>query len=289
MNNLTPLVKRVCAYMVDILIVMLLSLAITSIPFLRKNTNEYQDKYSEYEEKYTKTNDFYQLLETSYKDSEISQEEYDELLKKEIYNDILTEKYEDNKISKGEYKEITNKINESLTNLTKDYNYILGKIAISDSIITIVTTLLYFGVIQYILKGQTVGKKLLNLQVVSASKKELNILNYILRSLIINNVLLNAIGLIFLAYSSKKIYLQADSTLSLLVSIVEAITIFLVMTRVDKRGLHDLLFNTKVILVAKEQETKTESKNNKLVLEAEYKEEVTDNGETRNKQKRRKK
>ena len=289
MNNLTPLVKRVGAYMIDILIVMILSLAITSIPFLRKNTNEYQDKYSEYEEKYTKTNDFYQLLETSYKDSEISQEEYDELLKKEIYNDILTEKYEDNKISKGEYKEITNKINESLTNLTKDYNYILGKIAISDSIITIITTLLYFGVIQYILKGQTVGKKLLNLQVVSASKKELNILNYILRSLIINNVLFNTIGIIFLAYSSKKIYLQADSTLSLLVSIVEAITIFLVMTRVDKRGLHDLLFNTKVILVAKEQETKTESKNNKLVLEAEYKEEVTDNGETRKKQKRRKK
>ena len=85
MNNLTPLVKRVCAYMVDILIVMILSLAITSIPVLRKNTNEYQDKYSEYEAKYTKTNEFYQLLQTSYKDSEISQEEYDELLKKEIY------------------------------------------------------------------------------------------------------------------------------------------------------------------------------------------------------------
>lgn len=299
MNNLTPLVKRVCAYMVDILIVMILSLAITSIPFLRKNTKEYQDKYSEYEEKYTKTNEFYQLLQTSYQDNEISQEEYDELLKKEIYLDILTEQYEDNKISKGEYKEITNKINEDTTNLTKDYNYILGKIAISDSIITIITTLLYFGVIQYILKGQTVGKKLLNLQVVSASKKELNIINYILRSLIINNVLLNAIGLIFLAYSSKKIYLQADSTLSLLVSIVEAITIFLVMTREDKRGLHDLLFNTKVISLEKEpnkeiknnkpvKEEKKE-KNKKLVLEAEYKEEVIDNGETRNKQKRRKK
>ena len=289
MNNLTPLVKRVCAYMVDILIVMILSLAITSIPFLRKNTNEYQDKYSEYEEKYTKTNDFYQLLQTSYEDKEISLEEYDELLKLEIYNNLLTEKYKDEKISKGEYKEITIKINEDTTNLTKDYNYILGKIAISDSIITIITTLLYFGVIQYFLKGQTVGKKLLNLQVVSASEKELNVLNYILRSLIINNVLLNTIGIIFLAYSSKKIYLQADSTLSLLVSIVEAITIFLVMTREDKRGLHDLLFNTKVISVEKETENKTESKNTKKIIDAEYKEEVPNNGEKSNKQKGRKK
>ena len=289
MKNLTPLVKRVAAYMVDILIVMILSLAITSIPFLRKNTKEYQDKYSEYEEKYTKTNEFYQLLQTSYKDNEIQQEEYDELLKLDIYNDILIEKYEDNKLSKGEYKEISNKINEDTQSLTKEYNYKLGKISILDSIITLLTTLLYFGIIQYFLKGQTIGKKLLNLKVVSASKKEINVINYILRSLIINNVLLNTIGIIFLAYSSKKIYLKADSILSMLVSIVEAITIFLVMTREDKRGLHDLLFNTKVIEVSKETEQKKKLKNDKLVLDAEYKEEESNNGRKSNKTKQRKK
>lgn len=280
MNNLTPLIKRVCAYMVDIFIVMILSVLISSIPFLRKNTQEYQNKYNEYEEKYTKINDFYQSLESSYEDNEINEEEYNELIKEETYNDLLTEKYEDNKISKGEYKEITNKINEDTTSLTNDYNYILGKIAISDSIITLVTTLLYFGILQYFLKGQTVGKRLLKLKVVSASNKKINILNYILRSLIINNVFLNAMGIIFLAYSSKSIYLKADSILSMLVSVLEAITIFLVMTREDKRGLHDLLFNTKVIYLEKEiNDTKT--------IEADYKEEVKNNGKERNKQKKR--
>ncbi len=289
MNNLTPLIKRVCAYMIDIIIVMYLSTIITSIPFLRKNTTEYQNKYSEYQEQSNKIKNYSELLSNSYIDNEITNEEYDKLLKENLYTELLTEKYEDNKISKGEYKEITNKINEDTTNLTNDYNYILGKIAISDSLITIITTLLYFGVIQYFLKGQTVGKKLLNLQVVSASKKEINILNYILRSLIINNVLLNSVGIIFLAYSSKKVYLKVDSTLSLLVSIVEAITIFLVMTREDKRGLHDLLFNTKVISLGKETNNKNELKSNKLVLDADYKEEVTVHGEKSNKQKRRKK
>ena len=59
------------------------------------------------------------------------------------------------------------------------------------------------------------------------------------------------------------------------------------MTRVDKRGLHDLLFNTKVISV--EKENKTESKNTKKIIDAEYKEEVPNNGEKSNKQKGRKK
>ena len=196
--------------------------------------------------------------------------------------------YEDNKISKGEYKEIITKIQEDSKELLNKYNYILGKIAISDSIITILVTLLYFGVLQYFTKGQTIGKKLLHLQVVSATKKELNILNFILRTLIINNVLLNSIAIIFLATTSKSIYLKADSATSLLVSIVEAITIFLVMTREDKRGMHDLLFGTKVISIENNIKTIKTTKHNKLVLDADYKEEEY-NGKERNKQKRRKK
>ena len=36
----------------------------------------------------------------------------------------------------------------------------------------------YFGIIQYFLKGQTIGKKILKLKVISASTKKINILNY---------------------------------------------------------------------------------------------------------------
>jgi uncharacterized protein YxeA len=61
MNNLTPLVKRVCAYMMDIFIVMLLAVITTSIPFLRKNNTEYQNNYSKYEEAYTKINEYYEI------------------------------------------------------------------------------------------------------------------------------------------------------------------------------------------------------------------------------------
>ena len=268
--------------MLDIFIIMFLSVLITSIPFLRKNNTEYQNKYSEYEEKYTQINNYYEQLKSSYQDNTISTEEYDKLIKENSYAELLIEKYEDEKVSKGEYKEISNQIELASKELANDYNYILGKIAISDSIITILTTLLYFGIIQYLLKGQTIGKKILKLQVVSSTKKELNISNFILRTLIINNVLLNVTVIIFLATTSKSIYIKADSIISLLVSIVEAITIFLVMTRDDKRGLHDLLFGTKVISIEKA------TKNSEILIDSKYKEE-DNNGKKTNQQKRRKK
>ena len=273
MKNISLVMKRVCAYMIDTVIVMLLALSISSIPFLRKNTEKYEDKYKEYEQNFNEYNDFYQSLVSKYEDNEINEEEYNELIKNDNYKDYIISYYEDNKITQGEFKKITNKINEEAKELTNEYNYKLGKIALSDTIITLVCTLLYFGVFQYFLKGQTIGKKILKLKVVSASSKKINILNYILRSLIVNNVLLNIVGVIFLAYSSKKIYIQTDSILGTIVSIIEAVIIFLVLTRDDMRGLHDLLFNTKVISLEqpKTEEIKEEKNNNK-VIEATYEE-----------------
>ena len=47
MKNINLVMKRVCAYMIDTVIVMLLSLSISTIPFLRKNTEKYETKYKE--------------------------------------------------------------------------------------------------------------------------------------------------------------------------------------------------------------------------------------------------
>ena len=272
MKNLKPLMKRVCAYLIDLFIVLMLGTLVSSIPFLNKNMDNYQKTYSKYEDKYNIYLDYIKLLDEYYEDKEINEEEYNKLIEKETYKEIIISKYEDNKITSGEYKKIVEEINKEFDIIAKDYTYKLGKEGISNSIITLVCTLLYFGVFQYFLKGQTIGKKLLKLKVVSASDKKINILNYILRSLIVNDVLLNTIGIIFLVTTSKKVYTSASNTISLLISITEAIIIFLVMTREDNRGLHDLLFNTKVISLEKEESTKKDNSENKII-EAEYKEE----------------
>lgn len=276
MKNLKPLMRRVCAYMIDLFVVLILATLVSSIPFLNKNMDKYQETYDEYEDKFNDYSKYIKLLDEYYEDKEITEEEYNKLIENETYKEFIISKYEDDKITNGEYKKIVEKVNEEFDKVAKDYTYILGKQGISNSIITLVCTLLYFGVIQYFLKGQTIGKKLLKLKVVSASDKKINIINYLLRSLIVNDVLLNGIGIIFLLTANKKIYTSASNTISLLISIVEAIIIFLVMTREDERGLHDLLFNTKVISQEKEKteeksiEEKDDSK--KKIIEAEYEE-----------------
>lgn len=291
MTNIRPLMKRVCAYILDLFIVLIVASLISSIPALNKNMDDYQKTYEEYEEKYNDYTDYLTLLEESYKDEEINEEEYTKLTDSEQYQEIISSKYDDNKISEKEYTKIVSEVNENFDTLAADYVYILSKEGVSNSVITLICTLLYFGVIQYFLKGQTIGKKILKLKVVSASDKKINILNYILRSLIVNDILLNGVGITFLLLSSKSVYTSADNVINILISIVEAIIIFLVLTREDQRGLHDLLFNTKVIST---EETKEEVSqiDNKKILEAEIeesKEEENNNGEEKPKKGRRKK
>ena len=276
MNNLKPLLKRVCAYSIDLLIVLTISSLISNTQIFKKQMNSYQKTYDEYKEKHNKYSEYLNLFQESYQDSEITEEEYNQLLEKDYQKELIISKYEDNQISKGESKEIIETLNKDFNNISKNYTYKLNKKGVFNSIITLSCTLIYFGIIQYLLNGQTIGKKILNLKIISTTNKKLNIINYILRSLIINNILLNTIGILFLILSSKKVYLEANNILSTLTSVFEATIIFLVLTRQDQRGLHDLLFNTEVISIKKlENDTKDTNKSkdkNTKVIEANYKE-----------------
>lgn len=280
MTNIKPTLKRVSAYIIDLFIVLIFASLITSIPIFNKYMKNYQKTYSKYENKYNDYEEYLNLLKESYLDDEINEEEYNKLTESKEYKQIIINNYEDNKISKGEYKEIINDINKEFDKTAKDYIYILNKKGLYNSLITLLCTLIYFGIIQCLLKGQTIGKKILKLKVVSSSSKKINILNFILRSLIVNDVLLNGISILLLILTSKSIYNSANNIINILISISEAIIIYLVLTREDGRGLHDLLFNTQVISI-----DDTANKDN--VIEAEYQEEVEKNEKGRTKGKRR--
>lgn len=294
MNNTRPLLKRVGAYLIDLCIIVIISSLISSIPVLNKESKQYQEKYNEYKEKYDEYEDTLETLEEIYEEKEIEDEEYNELTSS-VYKDIIIEKIEDRELTKKEYQELVKTINKEFDVVAKEYVYILNKNNKAYTIITLICTLLYFGVLQYLLKGQTIGKRLLKIKVVSAKNKKLNILTYTFRSLIVNDVLLNTVGVLFLIFASKKVYTSANNIVGTLVSICEAIIIFTVMTNQEGRGLHDLLFGTKVIPTdvkenqkttkvieepkeepqEKKKETSSKKKTSKKTVDAEYKEKNT--------------
>ena len=124
MNNIKPLLKRVCAYAIDLALILVISSLISSLPVFNKETKEYQEAYSEYEEIFYQYDDHLKLLEESYKDEKIDEEEYNKLNEEEKFQELISSKYEDNKISKKEYTEITETLNDEFNGIAKDYIYI---------------------------------------------------------------------------------------------------------------------------------------------------------------------
>lgn len=245
--EIKPIIKRVCAYLIDIFIVMIIATLISTIPAFEKKYDNYQKTYQELSDIYSEYDKLNELFEESYEDKEITQEEYDKLIENETYKSLFEENYQDKLIDEKEYKDIQSKINETYITIAKDYDYQLQKLSTYNTILTIVCTFVYFGIIQYLLKGQTIGKKILGIKIVSSNNKKLTIFTFFLRSLIINNIFLNTINLIFLNYTSRNTYTIANTIIDFLISFIEALTIFLIITRENRQGIHDLCCHTKVI------------------------------------------
>ena len=114
--------------------------------------------------------------------------------------------------------------------------------------ISVALTIAYYVVFQYMNKGQTIGKKILNIRVVDKdTKKPISILKGLLRSFIILSVLSGTLGIIFLFVLSKNSYFISYSALLFIEGIFTLITIMLVLYKKDGRGLHDIIANTIVL------------------------------------------
>ncbi|MBQ9072034.1 MAG: RDD family protein [Bacilli bacterium] len=207
--------KRVVAYIIDIILVSLISTFLTSNSFINKDYDKYANTYDEYEEVYNEyTNSIEEL------DDELTDDEYNKKLEE---------------------------INKEYEGTLENYNYKLVKLSIIPTSISIIIIILYFVVLQYLLKGQTIGKKIMKLQVKSNNDKKLTIFNYILRSLIVNEVLINILSIIFLLVLKKEGYLIYNQIIYVVSYIIEMVIIFMIAFDKNHRSLHDYIANTKVI------------------------------------------
>ena len=129
-----------------------------------------------------------------------------------------------------------------------ELNYNVNKYKVISSSISIGSTLLYFVILQWALKGQTLGKKIMKIRVVAKNEnKKLNIGNYLLRSIILNNVIFSIILIVFVYLMSARSYYTLCLIISYLQLLVMAIIMLMVVLRKDYRGLHDVIAGTKVI------------------------------------------
>ena len=152
----------------------------------------------------------------------------------ESSNDVV-EKYLNQEIDSKVY------INESM-NITYQIARKNGMI----SLVTIFLEILYFIVYQFYKGGQTIGKRIMKIKVVSTDK-EITMNQMLVRSLLINSILIEMILFGFVIFTSKSIYIYGTIIFELIQYTIIIISCLMVMYGKKKVGLHDLISHTEVI------------------------------------------
>lgn len=117
------------------------------------------------------------------------------------------------------------------------------------SILTLVIIVLYFVVYQFYNDGQTIGKKIMKIKVISSNEKRLTMDNYIYRSMIINSLLINILIFILLLIGKDMIYFVGVGCLRFIDYLLIIISGIMIISSKSKRGLQDIIANTDVIKI----------------------------------------
>lgn len=258
--------KRFGAYILDMFLVVLVASLISSITFINKDYKEYNSVYSEYEDVTNKYKSFIDDIGETYSDEQIEEEEYQKLVSEHpTFADNITSRYDDKIIDSDEYDNILETIYDLYKTDTIAYNYRLSKLNFISSIILIICLILYFGVVQYLLKGQTLGKRIFNLKVVNKNSDKVGLVNLLVRTVILTGILITIAQIICLFTLNANDYYNVSYYIQIISYGMEIAILFTTLISSSNRGLHDIISGTSVIDVSK-------SIIDKNVIDAEYKE-----------------
>lgn len=115
------------------------------------------------------------------------------------------------------------------------------------SLVTLFLSVLYFIVYQYYNNGQTIGKKVMKIKVVSSTDKEITMNSFIFRSLIVNSILVDMISFAIVIFGNETAYFYGVAICGIIKYTLLLICGFMVMWSKSGMGLHDRIAHTTVV------------------------------------------
>ena len=152
------------------------------------------------------------------------------------------------------YLELSDKLVSSMNNddITNgeliNLEYDLTKAGSNLFIIKLGVTFFYFGILGFLFNGRTLGKRIFKLRIIPMGSVNLRPGLFILRSIIVNNILFDSISVLSLILGSKGVWLLVNSLVSIISYLIMFILLIFMFVRDDGRSLHDLLCKSAVIL-----------------------------------------
>ncbi len=243
------ILKRLGAYGIDMMVIMIITQCLSGIPILNHQLDNYNKYYQEYATTLKEYTEFKVELQNSFKDEKITEKEYLKITQKsETYKPIMEKYYADKKITKREFNKINKSIDNAYMKTYKKEYYNVEKNSICYFVIYLITTLAYFIGFNYYTSGQTLGKKVFRLRIVSSKEEaqKVSLLSYFIRALLLYQPLYYMVKLVGVFTLNSNNYYQVTSVFYDIQYYLEFIIILTVMIRMDGRGLHDLLASTRV-------------------------------------------
>lgn len=155
----------------------------------------------------------------------------------EEYQKIQTDLIEE-KITPDEY------VNKSVSVVYDlDYSNVLSMI------VEVIVLILYYIVFQFYNKGQTIGKKLMKIRIVSSDESDASMNQYILRSLIVPSIIVKMVIIAMVLFMGRDMYYYGSFCVQGIEMLLVIVSIFMVMYSKSGRGIHDKIAKTKVIMV----------------------------------------
>ena len=243
------ILKRIGAYFIDMMVVMLITQCLSGVPFINKQLDTYNKYYQEYSNALKEYSEFKLELQNSFKDEKITEKEYNKIIKiSDDYKQEIEKFYDDKKITKKEYKTINKNMDNHYLKIYKKLYSKVEKNSICYFIIYLITTIFYFVFFNYYTNGETLGKKIFHLKIVNNkdNNKKVSILSYIIRAIFLYQPIYYIIKLICVMTLNGNDYYSVTSVVYDIQYYLQFIIILTVMIKMDGRGLHDLLAGTRV-------------------------------------------
>lgn len=162
----------------------------------------------------------------------MTSEKYQELSKQE---ETVIKSFTDGEITMEEYVE-----------QTKNIEYRMDKENFNLTLLGLGINIGYFIAIQFINKGQTIGKRLMKIRIKKTQGK-LEAKDIVIRALIVNSILSTLVSLIAITFANQESYILVKMLITSLESIIVLISAIMILYRKDKLGLHDMITKTEVV------------------------------------------
>ncbi len=248
------LIYRILAFMLDMLLCYFIILGLSFISYINPSKNdanqvmEYQSnltrQYSELTENY---NSFFE-------DNKIDSDEYKTLFTNYSYfSECFKDINIDEEVSEDKNKEILTNINNEYNDTYNKFVYQINTYNRNMYIIDIIVYILYFGILEFILHGKTVGKLLFRLKTVynSNPKKDIPLWKYLIKAILISETIFLLVNIFIVNIKDINTYINIYKINSYIQYFYELAFIIVMILRDDERSIHDLLLNIRVCLYDK--------------------------------------